>query len=149
MKHLVESRVVSAVIAVRNLVFLMLHAVRTLLHTDLLMVKYMSSPLPNRNLLRKEQGNLKIGPASSLSNTEPSPCNRQASCPSIDKAHHRPKSTIVVHVRGSERDHPGCEVEDDDGSGHDLVLVRADCHLTGHSVRERPQTIVEACKVTS
>lgn len=99
-------------------------------------------PLTNRNTLSEEARNLSGGASGSLTDAEPGVEKGQAGGASVDEANHGAKTAIVVHVRGGEGEGPGDEVEDDNGGGHDLVLVGADCHLTGNGVGQGTDTVV-------
>lgn len=102
----------------------------------------MSLPLANRYTLSEETRDLGGGAAGGLANTEPGVEEGQAGGASVDEADHRAKASVVVHVRGGEGEGPGHEVEDDDGGGHDLVLIGTDSHLTGDGVGQRTDTVV-------
>lgn len=107
-------------------------------------LKHMCLPLSYRHMLSEESRDLVGRATSSLADAEPSVDQCQTRRSSIHEANHGAQTGVVVHVRGSKGDGPGDEVEDDDGGGHDLVLVGADGHFTGDGVGQGTDTEIVA-----
>lgn len=97
-------------------------------------VKDMSLPLPYGNTLNKEASNLGARATGRLANAEPGVHQSQTRGAGVNEADHGTKAGVIVQVRGGEGECPGDKVEDDDGGGHDLVLILADSHLTSDCV---------------